>query len=108
NLVWSLFEDREGDLWVGTNSALNRLRDDRFSVYGRDEGMPSDEPIVVHADRRGQLWVGYQGHGVVLFQQPKPRIYTTTNGLPSNEIFAISEDRNGDLLIGTRLGLSRM
>jgi hypothetical protein len=35
-----LFEDREGDLWVGGNHGLTRLRDDAFTVYGKPEGLP--------------------------------------------------------------------
>lgn len=106
--VWSLFEDREGDLWVGMNSALIRLRDDRFSMYGSSEGLPSDEPVAVHQDRRGGIWVGYHVGGLVAFRPGKFRIYTTRDGLPSNEIFSIRDGGDGELLIGTYGGLSRM
>jgi ligand-binding sensor domain-containing protein/anti-sigma regulatory factor (Ser/Thr protein kinase) len=106
--VWSILEDREGDLWVGTNSALERLRDDRFLIYGRPEGMPSDEPTVVHQDRNGNLWVGYHDAGLLVFGPGSRRLYTTSDGLPSNQIFSIREARNGDLLVGTADGLSRL
>lgn len=105
--VWSMLEDREGDLWVGLNSSLARLRDDRFLIYGRPEGMPSDEPTVVRQDRKGNIWVGYHDAGLFVLG-PQRRRYTTNDGLPSNEIFSIHEARNGDLLIGTANGLSRL
>ena len=103
--VWCFFEDRENDLWVGTNSALVRLRDDIFNTFGRAEGFPGDEPIVVRQDRRGQIWVGYHDTGLLALGGDKPRIYTTRDGLPSNEIFGIRPTARGDLLIGTK-GLS--
>lgn len=106
--VWSMLEDREGDLWIGTNSSLERLRDDRFLIYGRPEGMPSDEPTVVHQDRNGALWIGYQDAGLFNFGPGNRRLYTTADGLPSNQIFSIREARNGDLLVGTANGLSRL
>ena len=106
--VWSILEDREGDLWIGTNSALERLRDDRFLIYGRSEGMPSDEPTVVHQDRGGHLWVGYHDAGLLVFGPGDRRLYTTSDGLPSNQIFSIREAGNGDLLVGTANGLSRL
>lgn len=111
--VWSLFEDREGDLWVGLNSALMRLRDDRFLTYGRPEGLPSDEPIVVHQNGSGLVWVGYHDGGLVSFVPgdfPAGgfRVYTTADGLPSNEVFSIRDAQNGDLLVGTGNGLVRM
>lgn len=105
--VWSLLEDREGDLWVGANSSLQRFRDDRFLMYGRPEGMPSDEPTVVHQDRKGNIWVGYHDAGLFVFGAGTSRLYTHVDGLPSNEVFSIREARNGDLLVGTANGLSR-
>ena len=106
--VRRFFEDREGNLWVGTNSGLNRLRDNAFGMYGRSEGLPSDQPIVVHQDRKGEIWVGYHNSGLVEFRQKGYRVYTMRDGLPSDEIIGIREARNGDLLISTRAGLSRM
>ena len=106
--VWCLFEDRENDLWVGMNNALVRLRDDKFSSFGRPEGFPGDEPIVVRQDQQSQLWVGYHDSGLLVMGPHKRRIYTTRDGLPSNEIFGVRVSRPGELLIGTRAGLSRL
>jgi signal transduction histidine kinase/ligand-binding sensor domain-containing protein len=106
--VRCFFEDREGDLWVGTNSGLDRFRDDRFVMYGRAEGLPSDQPIAVHQDRKGSIWVGYHNSGLVEFRGQDYWVYTTRDGLPSDELFAIRETRDGDLLLSTREGLSRM
>ena len=106
--VRCFLEDREGNLWVGTNNGLIRFRDDRFTMYGRTEGLPSDQPIAVHQDRKGGIWVGYHNSGLVEFREKGYRVYTTRDGLASDEIFTIREARNGDLLISTRDGLSRM
>jgi signal transduction histidine kinase len=106
--VRCFLEDREANLWVGTNNGLIRFRDDRFTMYGRTEGLPSDQPIAVHQDRRGTIWVGYHNSGLVEFRAQGYRVYTTQDGLGSNEVFTIREARNGDLLVSTRDGLSRM
>jgi len=106
--VRCFLEDREGNLWVGTNNGLIRFRDERFTMYGRTEGLPSDQPLAVHQDRKGEIWVGYHTSGLVEFRRNGYRVYTTQEGLASNEIFTIREARNGDLLISTREGLSRM
>ena len=104
----SIYEDTEGNLWVGMNSGLNRFRDDTFTNYGEPEGWPSDEPTTVYQDHRGKIWIGFHDSGLVEFGGGKPRVYTVRDGLPSNEIFSIREARNGDLLIATREGPSRM
>jgi signal transduction histidine kinase len=41
--VWNLFEDREHNLWIGTQNGLNRLRDDKFSTMTRRTGLLSDD-----------------------------------------------------------------
>jgi signal transduction histidine kinase/ligand-binding sensor domain-containing protein len=40
--IWDLFEDREHNLWIGTQNGLNRLRDDKFSTITRRTGLLSD------------------------------------------------------------------
>jgi signal transduction histidine kinase/ligand-binding sensor domain-containing protein len=108
DLVRCLFEDRESDLWVGSNGGLTRFRDTVFSVYGKAEGLPSDEPNAIFQDHTGRIWVGFHQSGLMLFGPGPRRVYTTRDGLPNNEIFSIHEAANGDLLIGARGGLVRM
>jgi signal transduction histidine kinase/ligand-binding sensor domain-containing protein len=107
DLVRCLLEDREGDLWVGANNGLTRLRDDAFTVYGKTEGMPSDEPNTVFQDHAGRIWVGFHEGGLLLFS-PERRRFTPADGMPDTEVFSIREARNHDLLIATRVGLVRM
>ncbi len=106
--VRCLFEDREGNLWVGMNAGLNRLQDERFTVYGQAEGLPGSKPVAVHQDRKGQIWIGYDGGGLVEFHEKTTRIYSTRDGLAGNKIQSIRETSHGDLLISTGEGLSRM
>jgi ligand-binding sensor domain-containing protein len=75
--VRCFLEDREGNLWVGTNNGLIRFRDERFTMYGRTEGLPSDQPLAVHQDRKGEIWVGYHTSGLVEFRRNGYRVYTT-------------------------------
>jgi signal transduction histidine kinase/ligand-binding sensor domain-containing protein len=108
DLVRSLFEDREGNLWVGSNGGLTRYRDTAFTVYGKPEGLKSDEPNTVFQDHTGRIWVGYHDAGVLLLSPGPPRFFTTRDGLPNDEIFSIREAKNGDLLIGARGGMARL
>jgi signal transduction histidine kinase/ligand-binding sensor domain-containing protein len=114
DLVRTLFEDREGDLWVGGNRGLTRLRDDAFTVYGKPEGLPSDEPNAVFQDRSHRVWVGFHDAGLMLLTGATPagvppvRRFTSRDGMPDTEVFSIREAPDGDLLLGTRTGLVRM
>ena len=103
-----LFEYREGDLWVGSNSGLTRFRDTMFVAYGKSEGLPSYEPNAVFQDHAGRIWVGFHDSGLMLLSGGQRRVFTIRDGLPNNEIFSIHEAANGDLLIGARGGMVRM
>ncbi len=106
--VRCLFEDREGDLWMGSNDGLTQFRDDVFTIYGKSEGYPSDEPNVAFQDRQGRMWVGFHDSGLMMMAGGVRKVYTTRDVLDNNEIFSIRETRGGDLLIGTRAGLLRL
>jgi signal transduction histidine kinase/ligand-binding sensor domain-containing protein len=106
--VRCLFEDREGDLWMGSNDGLTQFRDDVFTIYGKSEGYPSDEPNVAFQDHEGRMWVGFHDSGLMMMAGGQRKVYTTRDVLDNNEIFSIRETRGGDLLIGTRAGLLRL
>lgn len=62
--IQALFADREGNLWVGTETGgLHILRDQRFRTIGAREGLRSDATIIVVEDNAGTLWVGTSGGG---------------------------------------------
>src|SRR5262249_48396494 len=84
-----------------------RWRSDIFTVYGKSEGLRSDEPNAVYQDRAGHIWVAFNDVGLVQFG-PGGRAYSTREGLPDSEVLHIREAPNGDLLIATRLGLARL
>ena len=73
--VTALFEDREGNLWIGSASGLERLRDSAFVTYSLPEGLPTDgsNPVFVDAENRmwfspvdgGLIWVKDEKHGRV-------------------------------------------
>ena len=105
-VVRCLMEDREGNLWIGANGGLSRWRSDIFTVYGKSEGLPSDEPTTVFQDRAGRIWAGFNDMGLVEFG-PGGRNLSIREGLPDTEVFQIRQARNGDLLVATRQGLAR-
>jgi signal transduction histidine kinase/ligand-binding sensor domain-containing protein len=102
--VRSLFEDRDGNLWVGTNRGLLRLRDDVFTVFGKPEGLPSDEPNVIYQDRSGTVWAGFLDAGLRRFAPGDP-FHAIPAGPDRGRVYSIRETRAGTLLVSTREGL---
>jgi signal transduction histidine kinase/streptogramin lyase len=56
NLVTTLFVDRAGKLWVGTESALNRLQRKDFFVLAQDEGLGYGPALGLAEVAPGVIW----------------------------------------------------
>ncbi len=51
------FTDREGTVWAGTETSINRLISQAFLEFDRDNGLPEETWSLV-ADSKGGLWTG--------------------------------------------------
>lgn len=58
NRILSLFRDREGSIWVGTNGGLFRLRDAPFVTLTSEQGLAGNyiRSVLSHSD--GTMWIG--------------------------------------------------
>ncbi len=104
--VWSLEEDAEGSLWIGSEGGgLLRLRDTPVTPVTTRDGLPHDRAWVIHADRQDRLWVGTDG-GLAKWQGGELTIYTSRDGLASDAVTAFHERPDGSLWVGTYQGLN--
>ncbi|GAA0556997.1 hybrid sensor histidine kinase/response regulator [Chitinophaga japonensis] len=119
-----LLQDREGQIWAGTNNGLLAfdpaalLQDRRaFRAYRSDPAQPnglgSNVIKILCEDRQGRLWVGTSGGGISRFVPGKGeqaghfQTYTAQQGLSHDIVNGILEDGQGELWISTENGLTR-
>jgi ligand-binding sensor domain-containing protein len=58
--LW-LFEDREGNLWVNTEGqGLTRYKDEVFTTYTTQDGLPSNQIWSVYDDSAGRLLLQFR------------------------------------------------
>ena len=108
NLVLSLFEDREGSIWIGTEAGgLNLLKSKKFNTYTTREGLPNDLVKAIYQDPHGGIWIGSNGGGLTLFKNGKFSTWTTRDGLSSDVVLSLAGDASGTIWIGTPDGLNR-
>lgn len=117
NNIWSLYEDSQGRIWVGTNAGglnLYQPESDSFIRFemnrSNPQGLQNQAVNVIYEDRRGILWLGTE-YGLVAmnYKDGKAtfRHFTENEGLCNNGITGIEEDHKGDLWISTKSGISR-
>jgi diguanylate cyclase (GGDEF)-like protein len=61
NRVLSIFEDKEDNIWVGTNGGLTRFRETFFNSYGKQQGLDSEFARAVLKTEAGEVWAGTSG-----------------------------------------------
>ncbi len=103
--VLSLFEDREHNMWVGTDRGIDRFRALPVVTLSKREGLSRDTAGSVFASKDGSVWVG-TGAGLNRVRNRSVTVYSNRDGLPSNGIQAIMEDHSGGLWVGTTAGLA--
>jgi ligand-binding sensor domain-containing protein/signal transduction histidine kinase len=117
NSVGVIYEDRSGELWVGTDSGLNRFdrTTETFIRYQHDPGDPQSlsgaEVSAILEDHQGILWIGTEDGGLNRFDRSSRTFARyqhdpdAPHGLSHNRVRAIFEDRTERLWVGTQNGL---
>jgi ligand-binding sensor domain-containing protein/signal transduction histidine kinase len=112
NGVLSVFEDREGSMWFGTDTGgLDVLRDQTFSTITAQDGLSGDFVRALFQDHSGAIWIGTNSGGLDKFAGGKITALGSNVGLPSNVVLALAETGTGadhDLWVGTPDGLGRL
>jgi ligand-binding sensor domain-containing protein/signal transduction histidine kinase len=105
--VLAMYEDHEGDLWLGTDSAgLHLLRDQKFTTYTTRDGLSGNFVRCVFQSANGDVWIGTDGAGLNRRTSSGFAHFTTTQGLSSNVILSLAGGAGDDLWIGTPNGLN--
>ena len=76
--VRAVLEDRDGNIWIGTNGGLARFQGDRF-VASAEGSRDSDLVRCLLEDREGDLWVG-ANNGLTRLRDDAFSVYGKTEG----------------------------
>jgi len=97
---WTMYEDREGAFWFGTESGVMRYKDGVRTHFTTKDGLAGDDTKVIIGDDAGGLWLGSYG-GLTHFKDGRFTAWTESDGLPGNTVRALNQDGAGALWIGT-------
>ncbi|MCP5053987.1 MAG: response regulator [bacterium] len=114
NTILSIFQDRNGFMWFGTQGGLNRYDGYEFQVYAHKPGLTNTLSnnfiYAILDDNEGMLWLG-TGNGLDrfdpatgLFEERYSNQPGSPDSLSHNNVRALFRDKRGILWVGTQGG----
>jgi signal transduction histidine kinase/ligand-binding sensor domain-containing protein/AraC-like DNA-binding protein len=112
NGAMSLFEDRSGTMWVGTNGGgINRYNPEQenFTRYiNQDDSSTMANWIMsIYEDSQGEFWAGSFYKGLSKFDPNTGKFVTYKNipgditSISENRVWPVHEDKLGNIWVGT-------
>jgi serine/threonine protein kinase/ligand-binding sensor domain-containing protein len=107
-LLYSIYVDRKGDVWVGysNRSGVSRWDGALFEHFGEAQGMPHGGVTSIFEDAGGALWITSDG-GLAKKTGDRFRAFSKKDGLPSDEVYVALEDAHGALWLNTDQGIAK-
>lgn len=99
-VVYSLYGDREGNMWLGFQSnGLGRLRTKQLLTISASDGLPNDSTRSVFQDTKGNIWIGTVD-GFARYKNGQSTKYQILNGSRIGSVRSLAEDAHNNIWIG--------
>ncbi len=106
--VKSIIETRDGTIWVGTVSGLERMLPNQGTPHFQQvQGIHSTVRTLLEDDE-GVLWIGTIGEGLIQYRNGKFSRLSARSKLPSNTVLTSFLGSERNIWIGTQTGLVRL
>lgn len=96
--VNSIYQDREGNLWITTDKGVDLFRDLSIVSFSSIEGLNND-PSAVMARTDNSLWVGLP-EALAVVASGAVTLTTVADGRPIQNVYALFEDRLDRVWVG--------
>jgi GT2 family glycosyltransferase/ligand-binding sensor domain-containing protein/two-component sensor histidine kinase len=107
--VYGMTQDKEGFIWVGTETGVSRFDGTHFQNFTTKEGLPDPEVLNLFCDSEDRIWMAPFSKSICFYY--KGKIHNPENDpvlgrikLRGN-IEHFAEDKEGNILIGERTAL---
>jgi ligand-binding sensor domain-containing protein len=102
-LVSSGLEDKNGNLWFGTDQGVTNYHPNLgiWNTYDVSDGLQNSFVYQVFEDQEGGIWVTTNGGGVSFYANSNWFTFTMKDGLPYDIARAVTQTPDGTLWFGT-------
>jgi ligand-binding sensor domain-containing protein len=101
--AYCIVQDKEGFMWIGTETGLSRFDGTHFVSFTTADGLPDMEVLQMFCDSKGRVWMGAFHSSICYYYKGKIhnqhndsllfKIHCTAN------IEGFAEDRDGNILL---------
>ncbi|MFM9839416.1 MAG: two-component regulator propeller domain-containing protein [Cyclobacteriaceae bacterium] len=99
--VNAILQDRNGYIFVGTNSGLFKLDGTNKTVFTKADSLPTDQITALAQDASGKIWCGHKNGKISILDNNRITFFSPPEGMPTMPISDILFDRNGVLWFST-------
>jgi ligand-binding sensor domain-containing protein len=97
NTIYSLYEDKSGKIWIGTDAGLSVYDGSDFTNFSTNDGLVGNSVYAVLEDKGGKIWAG-STEGLNVYIDGQWFYFPDFYGVEVNAFLELS---SGDILIGT-------
>ncbi len=108
--VNTIYQDKKGFLWFGTQDGLNRYDGYHFTVYksepGNENSLSNNWISALYEDAEGNMWIGTLGGGLNKLSDQKVEYYlhdpADAQSLSGDNVTSVHGDSLGRIWVGTQ------
>jgi signal transduction histidine kinase/ligand-binding sensor domain-containing protein len=99
NEVHSIYEDKEGNVWITTDRGLDVFRDIAIVSFSTTEGLSGSDFRAVIARNDRSIWAAVKG-ALAIIRPESVSMITAADGHPIQDVSALLEDHSGEVWLG--------
>ncbi len=108
NSISSLYQDRSGNIWIGSNGGgLIKYGNRAFTYFNEVDGLNNNGVFSIVEDDDNNIWISTGDEGVYKYNNYESVQYNKNNGLKSNTVRSSVKDKKGNIWFATLNGLTK-